>query len=208
MPRDFRQGVFKWRTTASGALPTDEDLDRTIRVGVSGTEMVPFGDVLSRENRAAVIEYIKSFAPKFRDPEAEEARKPVALPAERAFLPSPDSIAAGKALFAEKGCAACHGENGDGNGPVAAALMDGWGQPLRPWDFTRGYYKSGPSDADLFRTLTTGLNGTPMPPFGPATSEEERWKLVDYLRSLGRQRSGWLYALFVSEPTGVVYDGN
>jgi len=207
-PRDFRQGLFKLRSTPFGALPTDEDLDRVIRQGVSGTDMVPFGKVMSRENRAAVIEYIKSFSPRFRDAEGKEPRKPVSLPAQRPFPASEASIAAGKALFAEKGCFACHGQQGDGKGPAAGALVDGWGSPIRPWDFTLGYYKSGATDLDLFRTITTGMNGTPMPSFDGATSEEERWKLVDYVRSLGRKRSSWATVLFVSEPTGVVYDGN
>ena len=115
---------------------------------------------------------------------------------------------AGKTLYAAKGCATCHGEGGKGDGPVAAALVDSWGWPIRPWDFTQGYYKSGRTDRDLFRTITTGLNGTPMPGFGPATTVAERWQLVDYLASLANGRSGFWFALFRAEPTGIVYGSN
>jgi len=208
-PRDFRQGTYKWRTTPFGALPTDDDLDRTIRDGVSGTEMVPFGAVISAENRALLVEYIKTFSPRFKDSsELAAAALPVSLPAERPFPRSAGSILAGKTLYAAKGCATCHGEGGKGDGPVAAALVDSWGWPIRPWDFTQGYYKSGRTDRDLFRTITTGLNGTPMPGFGPATTVAERWQLVDYLASLANGRSGFWFALFRAEPTGIVYGSN
>ena len=41
-PRDFTAGQFKFRTTASGALPTDDDLFRTISRGANGTGMPPW----------------------------------------------------------------------------------------------------------------------------------------------------------------------
>src|SRR3989304_3036888 len=40
-PRDFGRGVFKFRSTPSGSLPTDEDLARTIRRGLPGSAMLP-----------------------------------------------------------------------------------------------------------------------------------------------------------------------
>jgi cytochrome c oxidase cbb3-type subunit 2 len=206
-PRDFRQGMYKWRSTVAGALPTDEDLDRTIRRGISGTEMVPFGKIMSRQNRARVIEYIKSFSSRFSDPaQAPKAETIVAMPAQRPFPRSEASIAAGKALYQAKGCLLCHGENGDGRGPAAASLMDAWGNAIRPWDFTLGYYKSGRTELDLYRTVTTGLNGTPMPAFAALTTEEERWQLIDFIVSLGKPRKGFWFALFSEEPTGLIYD--
>src|SRR5437667_12802176 len=30
-PRDYRQGTFKWRSTPSGSLPTDADLEKTMK---------------------------------------------------------------------------------------------------------------------------------------------------------------------------------
>ena len=41
-PRDFTKGIFKFRTTPLGSLPTEADLMRTIRTGVSGTMMPTF----------------------------------------------------------------------------------------------------------------------------------------------------------------------
>src|SRR6266446_4755179 len=34
-PRDYRQGTFKWRSTPSGSLPTDADLEKTLKRGRS-----------------------------------------------------------------------------------------------------------------------------------------------------------------------------
>jgi mono/diheme cytochrome c family protein len=80
-------------------------------------------------------------------------------------------------------CAACHGDKGDGGGPVAAKLA------VRPTDFTRGVFKlrstppgSLPTDEDLFRTLTRGVHGTAMEPWRLLT-EPERWALVGQIES-------------------------
>ena len=206
-PRDFRSGVYKWRTTPFGELPTDEDLDRTIRQGVSGTEMIPFGQLMSRKNRRAVIQYIKAFSPAFQDPARQADRKAILpIPNKRPSPKSTASIAAGRALYLAKGCVACHGAEGNGEGPAAGVLRDAWGDPIKPWDFTKGYYKSGRTEFDLYRTIATGLNGTPMPSFIALTTEQERWQLIDYITSLAEPRKGLLFSIFSAEPTGVVYE--
>ena len=64
-PRDFRSGMFKFRSTPTGSLPTDEDLFRTISRGLRGTGMVAQDDLPERERRAAV-EYLKTFSDRFR----------------------------------------------------------------------------------------------------------------------------------------------
>ncbi len=84
--------------------------------------------------------------------------------------------------------------------------MDAWGEPIDPWNFSHAFYKSGSTDRDLYRTITTGLNGTPMISYAAATTEEERWQLVDFLRSLGGAHDSFLHYLFVDEPGGRVYD--
>ena len=45
------------------------------------------------------------------------------------------------------------------------------------------------TDGDLFWWIARGIPGTPMPAFGDSLNEEERWHLVNYIRSL-RQRAG------------------
>jgi hypothetical protein len=48
-PRDFNRGLFKYRSTPPGKLPTNEDLERTIRDGLAGTAMPMFQNLTDRE---------------------------------------------------------------------------------------------------------------------------------------------------------------
>lgn len=57
-PRDFRWGLFKYTSTAGGAKPSADDLDRTLQRGIPGTAMPSFAK-LSAEHRAALIEYVR-----------------------------------------------------------------------------------------------------------------------------------------------------
>ena len=77
-PRDFTSGQFKFRTTASGLLPSDEDLFRTISRGANGTGMPPWQYLLSAEDRWALVDYVKTFSPKFaaRRPRRRRCRCP------------------------------------------------------------------------------------------------------------------------------------
>jgi cytochrome c oxidase cbb3-type subunit 2 len=59
-PRDFTSGVFKFRTTPSGALPTDDDLFRIITRGVYRTSM-PEWSLLGERERWALVAYVKHF---------------------------------------------------------------------------------------------------------------------------------------------------
>ena len=84
------------------------------------------------------------------------------------------SLAQGKKLY-NLACAACHGSSGKGDGPAAAALTP------KPKDLAS--QKIGEqSDGALFWKISEGK--TPMPPFGTALSAEQRWSLVNYLRTL------------------------
>jgi cytochrome c oxidase cbb3-type subunit I/II len=63
-------------------------------------------------------------------------------------------------------------------------LTDDLKFPIRPADFTRGQFKGGSTVRDIFRTMTLGLDGTPMPSFGDSMSEEERWAISYFVLSL------------------------
>ena len=58
-PRDLTGGQFKFRTTESGQLPTDEDLFRTISRGADGTGMPPWKYLLPDDERWALVDYVK-----------------------------------------------------------------------------------------------------------------------------------------------------
>ena len=60
-PRNFRTGAFKFRSTAFGTLPTEDDVRRTIRSGISGTAMT-FCKDLSEDDVDALIGFINSMS--------------------------------------------------------------------------------------------------------------------------------------------------
>ena len=190
-PRDFTLGTFKFRSTQSGELPTDEDLFRTISRGLSGTGMQPFdGDRikngLSEEERWAVISYVKTFAPEFDDPELDPVKtgKVVALPQSRPEFDE-DTIARGEKVFERAKCWECHGKLGRGDGQKAFDRKDDWGFPIRIRNVTHPWkIKAGVEVDDIFMRFSTGISGTPMPSFTEALSEDDRWYLANYIKSL------------------------
>jgi mono/diheme cytochrome c family protein len=178
-PRDFTRAVFKCRSTPSGTLPVDDDLLRTLHEGLYHTNM-PSWAVLGDAQLRDVIEYIKTFSPRWKE---EGPGDPIR------FAPEPADDAAsrkkGQALWNSQACFNCHGQTGKGDGPSVSTLFDDWGYHLRPFDFTSSSRrKCGTTDKDLYRTFLTGLNGTPMPSFADTISAEDAWHLVHFLKGL------------------------
>lgn len=185
-PRVFRDNVsYKFRTTPSGELPTDEDLFAIITRGLPGTAMPGFGS-LSAQERWDVVAYIKSLAPDFEDPLYVEAAVPMPeLANPRPAPATEESLARGQELYDENKCWQCHGEDGRGDGPSWPDLEDEWGDPILPADLTiLEHYRGGAEPFDIYRTMSTGLNGTPMPAYADSISPEDRWHLVNYMLSL------------------------
>ena len=188
-PRSFRSGVFKYSSTPPGKLPTNDDLTRTIRGGLSNTAMGMFTALREDEVRA-VVEYLKRFSRKWRD--AANYAPPIEVPPPPAWWSDPDELtrraAAGRETFRTL-CATCHGETGDGKGPAAAALKDEWGDPITPADLRQRSPHAGPTARDVFRVLLTGIGGTPMVSFAAALTERQRWELAAYIGELREKLS-------------------
>jgi len=185
-PRDLTKGRFKFRSTASGQIPTDADLTRTIVQGIPSTGMIPQNHLSDGEVQA-VIAFVKSLSPRFA---AAPAPKVVAIPA--APPPTPEAIARGAKIYVKGECAECHGKEGRGDGPSAKDLS------IKPSDLTRRPLKSGPTARDLVRTLLTGLDGTPMPSYYQVLEDDELWDLASWLAARGGapettddERAGW-----------------
>jgi mono/diheme cytochrome c family protein len=157
-PRDFTLGAFKCRCTPSGQLPTDEDLLRTVTNGMHGTPMQAHEN-MSLQDRQAVIQYVKTLSPGFMSgvqPRCIDIPQP--LPA------TEKTTLEGKQVYRVLNCWKCHGPKGRGDGPAAADLKDDWGRPIRAYNFTMGRrFKCGGDDSDIYRTLLTGMTGSPMP---------------------------------------------
>lgn len=188
-PRNFMLAVFKFRLTPSGSLPDDGDLLRTITRGVRGTAM-PSWHELPQKDSLAVIQYIKyELAVDRSKPDqpyryfVEETIKP---PIQLGGVPKPSAelVKRGEAVWQEAKCWECHGQNGKGDGEKAAGLKDDLGFPIPPANLTTGQFKSGPGVKDIFRTMSTGLSGTPMPSFSDSVPEADRWALSYYVLSL------------------------
>jgi copper transport protein len=87
----------------------------------------------------------------------------------------PESLAAGQLLYSQS-CLACHGATGRGDGPAGRALRP------PPADF-RVHMAAGHTDGQLFDWLSNGVPGTSMPAFRDQLSVEDRWNLINYLRT-------------------------
>ncbi len=179
-PRDFTSGKYQVRSTPTGSLPTDDDMKRVIRNGIPGTAMPSFAAALSASQIDSVVPYLQSFSPKFKTQKPGEV---IAIPKDPGY--SPGQVDAARKVYQSIGCARCHGDEGRGDGPSAPTLKDDWGQQIRPADLSRPWtFNGGASREDIFRSISTGLNGTPMAGFSSALSEQQRWQLVDFITSL------------------------
>ncbi|GIW54648.1 MAG: hypothetical protein KatS3mg082_1052 [Nitrospiraceae bacterium] len=182
-PRDFTKGVFKFRSTpGKDSLPTDVDLFSTITHGLWGTAMPSWQEISDHERRA-VIQYIKTFSDRWKK---ERVGRPIVIPPEPPITTA--SLEKGKGLFLAN-CMICHGSGGQGDGPLVPVLKDIWEQPLKPANFTlpagaAGGVKLGHDSEHLFKTVATGVGGTPMPVFGEQLKPEEIWDIVHYVQSL------------------------
>lgn len=144
---------------------------------------MPTWHEVGEKERLAVVTYLKTLSRRWKE-DATEA--PLVIPpAPRA---TPQLLVEGKALYERAKCAECHGETGKGDGPSAGTLKDDFERPIQPADFTRGELKAGATVADVYRTMTTGLDGTPMPSFADAMTDAERWAISYYVLSL----SAWV----------------
>jgi len=180
-PRNFTTGKFKVRSTPNGALPTHQDLVSIIRRGMPFTSMPPWPDLTDQEV-SDIAHFITTFSADFS--KAENTPQPVPIPS--APKATNESIELGKKLYEETGCIKCHGTLGRGDGPSAPTLADDWGNPIRPADLTQSWtFRGGSTREDIYRSMSTGLNGTPMPGFGDdALKPEQKWAITDFVDSL------------------------
>ncbi len=117
--------------------------------------------------------YAPAIVSPIQEPEGNQSAKMNQL-----RVTTPELIAKGKTLF-QANCVACHGAEGRGDGPAAAALNP------HPRNFTSAEgWKNGRSPAQVFKTVTNGIAGSPMAGFS-TLSVEDRWAIVHYVESLG-----------------------
>lgn len=83
---------------------------------------------------------------------------------------------AGRGIYTQN-CAVCHGLEGYGNGPNALSIEK------KPPNFSRPYYKQYSDEMWFYRT-SEGVVGTRMPRWAEVLTEEQRWYVVAYLKTL------------------------
>ncbi len=99
---------------------------------------------------------------------AEKAQKTNPIP------PDESSLAAGRKIYLAR-CTACHGKTGDGDGDDAIAFG------FYPAKLSDPKVREEPEGA-LYWKITTGKK--PMPEFGTRLSATDRWKVINYIRTL------------------------
>jgi mono/diheme cytochrome c family protein len=110
--------------------------------------------------------------------DAEPPALPHMVAAERLKNPVPMSQASverGKVVYGDF-CVPCHGASGKGDGPVAPKFV-----APPPLD---GAAQKGRADGFIYATIRQGSLSQIMPAYGYRMSEQERWDLVNYVRSL------------------------
>lgn len=88
---------------------------------------------------------------------------------------SNESQGRGKLVF-ETNCATCHALNGSGQGPAAHGITT-FPRQLWVWNNT-----DSSTDSYLYWFITNGRNE--MPPWGLVLSENERWDVINYIKTL------------------------
>ncbi|MCX6292653.1 MAG: cytochrome c [Bacteroidetes bacterium] len=107
--------------------------------------------------------------------------KPWPCPEKNAAMKNPakadaTTLATGKELYT-RNCKSCHGEKGKGDGPKAEKIEISCG------DFTGADFAKQ-SDGELFWKTTEGRK--PMPSYKEKLTDDERWIVIHYMRSLGK----------------------
>ena len=177
-PRDFTSGVYKFRSTPSGTLPTEADVLRTITRGLSGTSMPPFADLLTDAERRALARHVLSLAPPSR---------PTAPPLNVPFFNWRPALAArGEQAYVRAGCPQCHGEDGRGEG--WRPKREGPTGEVAPTNLTEPWsFRGGNQIDDIALRILSGIDGSPMPSFADTVSRNDALVIAAYVLTLGRE---------------------
>ena len=93
------------------------------------------------------------------------------------------SIDAGRALYA-KYCRACHGAEGKGDGPAAAALKD-----VKPADLSDAKWTHGSTDGEIFATIHDGIGPKfAMNAFAGRLNDTQIWNVVNFVKTMGAKK--------------------
>ncbi len=171
-PADFKQEPYK-------DMPADQWFWH-VSEGVPGTLMPTWKESLTEDQRWKVISYVQQiFAhPVMHDPDEGDPSGSYADLTNPLPLTT-EIVDEGKEIFTRE-CLVCHGDSGRGDGPYRSVIEPG------PPDFGDGGYGDY-TDADYFWRISEGVPWSAMPAWKIHYSEEDRWKLVYYIRTMFTQ---------------------
>jgi len=95
------------------------------------------------------------------------------------FPATRQALAGGMQVYTNH-CQSCHGQYGDGKGDKAAELS------VAPGDFTNTRKMNQLTDGELYWQTTHGR--LPMPSFVTKLTNEQRWEVVDYIRTFAQRK--------------------
>jgi len=147
-PRDLTKGPFM-------KTKTRERLVDSVRNGVPGTSMAPWGRVLTDDQSAMLMDYILANITQGGPSKITKRQVPGANPVQY----SDESAARGEATFLNR-CWGCHGKKADGHGPNADEIIP------RPRNLRNGPFVRAASYARLHESIKYGVQGTAMPAAG------------------------------------------
>jgi len=146
--------------------------------------MPSFGKLPPNE-RWALVAYIKTMSKVF----GHNAKPTEIIEIPKRVPPTAESVELGRVAFENAGCPKCHGTGGRGDGPNSDKLRDKvHNMPLKPPDLAAPFvFIGGESPQDIYRTMMTGMDGTPMPPGSFFFDDDEPWHVVNWILSLSKK---------------------
>ena len=103
---------------------------------------------------------------------------------------SPEAVRKGRFLY-QRHCGMCHGEKGHADGPAARLHAQRSNRQVK--DLTNPAVQAEMTDGEIFWKITTGFRDGEkivMPTFvREIPAEEDRWRVVHFVRSLGKPQS-------------------
>jgi mono/diheme cytochrome c family protein len=202
-PRDFTSGEFKFSSRPTPGLPTDEDLRRVIRRGLSGTAMQGF-PLMQESDVAAVVAYLKTFSRRW----SEWMEPPIVIPEDPWKANRERAIELGRRVYhVDAVCISCHPSYlGEARVRAMSQEMGYTPIPLRedahlavpretttgalivPPDFRRDRIKTGDDPESLYRVITAGITTTAMPSWDGILDADKLWGLAHYIAALAEER--------------------
>jgi len=169
-PRDLSKAAFM-------KTKSRDRLIHSLRYGVAGTSMAPWGGVLDEAAAGKLIDWVLAGVTQGSAVRRVERKVPRANP-----VPfSPASVARGEAIFLDR-CWGCHGKKADGHGPNAESIVP------RPRNLRNTPFIRSVAYARLHESIQYGVQGTAMPAagFDFALDEKSIGDLINYIYSLNR----------------------